>query len=66
MTRLEDLERAIASLSEDDYREFRRWFLERDWEKWDKQIEEDAKAGRLNFLVEEAGEGKERRHLRDL
>lgn len=66
MTKLEELERAIASLSEDDYRELRRWFLEKDWEKWDRQIEEDAKAGKLNFLVEEAREAKGRRHLRDL
>ncbi len=66
MARLEELERAIASLSEDDYRELRRWFLERDWKKWDRQIEEDAKAGKLNFLVEEAREAKERRQLRDL
>ena len=38
MAKLEELELAIASLSEEEYREFRRWFLERDWEKWDRQI----------------------------
>jgi len=24
------------------------------WEKWDKQIEEDSKSGKLNFLIEQA------------
>ncbi len=66
MTKLEELERVIASLSDEEYREFRRRFLERDWEKWDKQIEEDAKAGKLDFLVEEAREAKKGGHLRDL
>ena len=50
MTRLEELERAIASLPEGEYRALRRWFLERDWEKWDRQIEEDAAVGKLDFL----------------
>jgi hypothetical protein len=66
MTRIEEVERAIASLSDEEYREFRRRFLERDWEKWDKQIEEDAEAGKLDFLVKEAREAKKGGHLRDL
>lgn len=66
MTRLEELERAIASLSEEEYREFRGWFLERDWEKWDRQIEEDSRAGKLDFLVKEAREAKKDGHLKDL
>ncbi len=66
MTKLEELEMAIASLSEEEYREFRRWFLERDWEKWDRQIEEDSKAGKLDFLVKEAHQAKKGGHLTDL
>lgn len=58
MARLEDLEKAIASLTADEFREFRRWFLSRDWEQWDLQIEADAKAGKLDFLVVEAYEDK--------
>ncbi len=34
MTRLEELEMAVDSLSKEEYSQFRRWFLERDWEKW--------------------------------
>jgi hypothetical protein len=40
--------------------------LEKDWEKWDRQIEEDSKAGKLDFLVKEALEAKKRGHLKDL
>ena len=66
MTKLEELEMAIASLSDQEYREFRRWFLERDWEKWDRQIEEDSNAGKLDFLVKEALEAKKGGRLKDL
>jgi hypothetical protein len=66
MTKLKELEMAIASLPEDEYRRFRRWFLDRDWEKWDKQIEEDAESGKLDFLVDEALEAKNAGRLKDL
>ena len=66
MTRLEELEMAIASLPEEEYRVFRRWFLERDWETWDRQIEEDSAAGKLDFLSKEAREAKKGGKLKDL
>jgi hypothetical protein len=66
MTKLEELERAVASLTAEEYREFRRWFLERDWEQWDRQIEEDSKAGKLDFLVKEALEAKKQGKLEEL
>ncbi|MCL5959885.1 MAG: hypothetical protein M1358_11345 [Chloroflexi bacterium] len=66
MTKLEELERAIASLSDEEYREFRRRFLEKDWERWDKQIEEDSEVGKLDFLVKEAHEAKNGGHLKDI
>jgi hypothetical protein len=66
MANLEELERAIANLREEDYRQFRRWFLERDWERWDRQIIEDTRAGKLDFLVKEALDAKEENKLRDL
>lgn len=66
MSRLEELEMAIESLPEKEYSEFRRWFLERDWAKWDRQIEADSASGRLDFLVREAQEGKAKGTLKDL
>jgi len=50
MSNLEELEKTIDELPEEDYRQFRLWFLERDWERWDRQIGEDSRAGKLNFL----------------
>jgi hypothetical protein len=66
MTKLEELERAVASLTAEEYREFPRWFLERDWEHWDQQIEEDSRAGKLDFLVGEALEAKKQGKLKEL
>jgi hypothetical protein len=66
MSQIEELERAISSLPEDDYGRLREWFLNRDWEFWDRQIEDDSKAGRLDFLVREAAEAKQANRLRDL
>jgi hypothetical protein len=66
MTKVEELERAVASLTGEEYRQFRRWFLESDWAKWDKQIEEDSRAGKLDFLVREALEAKKEGKLQEL
>lgn len=66
MTKLEELESAIDSLPAEEYGELRRWLLERDWEKWDRQIEDDAASGKLDFLLQEAREAKARGTLKDL
>jgi hypothetical protein len=66
MTTLRQLETVIASLPEEEYRQFRQWFLETDWRRWDSQIEGDSRAGNLNFLVREAQEAKREKKLRDL
>lgn len=56
MTTVEELEMAVDALTQEEYSRFRSWFLERDWERWDHEIEEDARAGRLDFLIREAEE----------
>lgn len=66
MSKLEELERAIDNLPEEEYRRFRNWFLEKDWESWDRQIAEDSRAGKLDFLVKEAIEAKKKNELREL
>ena len=66
MAGLEELEKTIANLPDEEYRQFRRWFLERDWERWDRQIIEDASAGKLDFLVKEALDAKKENKLRNL
>jgi hypothetical protein len=66
MSRVEAIKEAIESLPDDDYVQLRQWFSEKDWLKWDKQIEADAEAGKLDFLVEEALEERNNGKLRDL
>ena len=66
MTRIEEIENAVASLPVDEYRQFREWFLERDWVQWDKQIQADSQSGKLDFLVKEAMEEKNIGNLRDM
>lgn len=66
MTRVEELERAVISLTAEEYRKFRQWFLERDWAQWDQQIEEDSRAGKLDFLIREALEAKQQGKLQAL
>ena len=54
MSEIEQLEQKIESLSPHDLAEFRTWFLEFDARLWDAQIEADAKAGKLDGLIDEA------------
>ena len=54
------------ALPESDFLELRKWFSELDWKKWDRQIEADSKSGKLNFLISEAFEEKEKGRLKDL
>ena len=54
MSEVQELERRIQGLSPEDLSEFRAWFLEYDWELWDRQIEADLNSGKLETLVAEA------------
>jgi hypothetical protein len=64
MSTLRELESAVKGLSGQRYDRFRKWFLERDWALWDRQIEADSAAGRLDFLVREARGEKDSGKLR--
>lgn len=65
MSTLGQIQSEIASLDTSDYKALRRWFAERDWEAWDRELEEDAKSGRLDFLADEAVVAKREGRLRD-
>lgn len=51
-----ELEQAVAKLSKQELNRFREWFDEYYAELWDRQIEEDAKAGKLDKIIAEAAE----------
>jgi hypothetical protein len=66
MSNIEEIKSAIESLPETDYVRFRQWFVDRDWTKWDKQVEEDSQSGKLDFLISEAVAGKNNETLKEL
>jgi hypothetical protein len=53
MSTVAEIEAAISNLPPQDFAQVRDWLLERDNLLWDKQIEEDAAAGRLDHIIEE-------------
>ncbi|UUP18602.1 hypothetical protein [Nitratireductor thuwali] len=54
MMKLEQIERSVASLSDEELKSFAEWFDELRWERWDHQMEGGVKAGRLDRLVADA------------
>ena len=66
MTSVPEIQRAILTLDESDYRDLIHWISELDWERWDAQIEEDSESGKLAFLEAEALEAKRDGTLREL
>ena len=54
MSKIEKIEQEIQALSPEELAQFRAWFLEYDWAIWDRQIERDAEAGRLDDLATRA------------
>ena len=66
MTNIAKIQEEILALSETDYLQLKQWFDELAWDKWDQQIEEDSNAGKLDFLIAEAREAKEKGTLKNL
>lgn len=54
MTSIQEIESAVSGLSRQELSAFRAWFTEFDAEAWDRQLEGDAAAGRLDRLADEA------------
>ncbi len=54
MSNVERLEHDVQALSPSELVAFRKWFREFDAEEWDRQLEEDAKAGRLDPFADTA------------
>ncbi|MGD0500095.1 MAG: hypothetical protein ABSC23_16860 [Bryobacteraceae bacterium] len=54
MDRVEEIETAITNLPREDYRRLVDWFRTREQTRWDKQMDQDSAAGKLDFLFSEA------------
>ena len=54
MSTVKDISDAVGQLPAEDLASFRAWFAEFDAGQWDREFVEDAAAGRLDDLAEEA------------
>lgn len=62
----EDLEKAVANLPPDQYAEFRAWFEQFEADRFDRKIERDAQAGKLDRLANEALDDLQKGRIREL
>lgn len=54
MKKLDRIKTKIQNLNTSELSDLRNWFLEYDSDIWDKEIEENIKGGRLDFIAEKA------------
>lgn len=54
MRKVEEIEEQVRNLSTSELAEFRKWYAEFDAQAWDRQLEADVKAGKLDALGEAA------------
>ncbi len=54
MTTVTEITGAVKRLPKRDLARFRKWFAEYDAAEWDRQLESDVGAGRLDALIDEA------------
>ena len=65
MSSVAEIEQAIAKLTRDQFAEVERWFDAERNRKWDRQIEDDAKSGRLREAYERLGGLPERHRVQE-
>ncbi len=66
MGRVEQIEAQIEKLDANIFNKFRDCCLGHVRDRWDQQIESEAAAGKLAFLLEEASEAERRGEIRPL
>ena len=54
MTKVKKLEQEVQKLNRSELAVFRKWFQTYDSDQWDREIEGDARAGKLDKLAKEA------------
>lgn len=54
MENVDKLERQVKALSPEELAAFRQWFLAYEWEGWDRQLDQDIAAGKLDAHAEKA------------
>jgi hypothetical protein len=54
MIQIELLEQYITELDDISFAKLRDWFIEFDQSRWDKKLEADSNAGKLDFIINKA------------
>lgn len=62
--RVEEIEAAIDQLPEGEFFRLAEWLHAREQQRWDEQMDRDAEAGKLDFLLDEARSAQEAGTLR--
>ena len=62
----EEIKSSISKLEREEFWELVKWFEEFQAKVWDKELEEDGVAGRLDFLIEDALRDLKEGHVADL
>lgn len=63
---IREIESAIAELPPSEVAKLAEWFYEFQAQVWDRQIEQDVRAGRLDSLIKEAEQEYESGHCKPL
>jgi succinate dehydrogenase flavin-adding protein (antitoxin of CptAB toxin-antitoxin module) len=66
MTTLAEIQSAVTELSDEERAKLREWLEEYDADLWDKQIEEDFAAGRLDAILTKVDEDIKEGRIRPL
>ena len=66
MTAADEIKQAVLGLPEAEYARIMDWLHELAEDAWDREIEADAKAGRLDFLKAEVEQAKREGTLKGL
>jgi hypothetical protein len=59
-----EIQQAVTNLPKADYLQFQAWLSEYDNQRWDKEIEQDLKGGRLDTLINQTLDQIERGEYR--
>jgi len=66
VSRIDQLKAEIDSLPSEEIAELFRWLSEKDWDRWDSEVDADSRNRKLDFLIEEARAEKAKGGLKDL
>jgi hypothetical protein len=66
VTNVEALEREVEKLTREELSAFREWFMEYDWQTWDRELEQDVAAGKLDKFAAEALEEFKRGKIKEI